>query len=134
MALANPVAGDQLPISISAATSPNCALSLWEIANSGPFIESLAWLYLRKPSHALKIIAQLAPGPAGFPGNEFSNAIELLEVKVSDIAVALASSDPAVAEEAEKTRFARLIHRDGLLFQHVSWVAASIQFPNAKAK
>lgn len=123
-----------MPLSISAATSPNCALSLWEIANSGSFIDSLAWLYLRKPNHALKIIAQLAPGPAGFPGNEFSNAIELLEVKLSDISASLGSSDPAVAEEAGKTRFARVTLRDGLLFQHISWVAASIQFPNAKAR
>ena len=34
---------------------------------------------------------------------------------------------------ARKVRDARIVLRDGLLFQHISWVAATIQFPDAKA-
>jgi hypothetical protein len=75
----------------------------------------------------------LNPGPAGFPGREFENAIDLLSYQANDISADLASSDPAIAAAAEKKLDARIAHRDGLLFQHISWVAAALQFPAATA-
>jgi hypothetical protein len=114
--------------------APTCVLSTWEITNTASFVDVLAWLYLRKPSHAARIINQLAPGPAGFPGRVFQNAIDLLRYDASDIKADLASEDPKSAGKARRILDARISSRDGLLFQHVSWVAATIQFPGATVR
>jgi hypothetical protein len=114
--------------------SPVCALSIWHIQNSGLFVEALAWLYLRKPGHAARVVQALAPGPAGFPGNEHANAIDLLRYDLSDIAADLASTDPVIFAKAKLVENSRVSARDGLLFQHISWLAAYLQFPAAKAR
>ncbi|WP_233722053.1 hypothetical protein [Jiella avicenniae] len=98
-----------------------------------PFVEALAWLYLRKPHHAVRIINNFAPGDAALFGNSVQNAISLLRYDVSDLESNLASSDPNIRTKAEKTRNNRLYQRDGLLFQHISWLAARLQFPTALA-
>ena len=59
--------------------------------------------------------------------------IETLSVRVDDIADALTSPDAEVRKRAEDIRDTRVEHRDGLLFQHVSWIAANMRLPNAKA-
>lgn len=69
-----------------------------------------------------------------FGGSEVANAIALLSVDDADIAADLVSSDAAVANAARKKKDARVAHRDGLLFQHVSWIAGMLQHPVAKAK
>ena len=97
------------------------------------FVDVLAWLYLRKPLHAARVIGILDPGPAGLPGRVFDNAISLLRYDITDIAADLTSSDLSVAAKAEKARDTLIAHRDGLLFQHISWVAAKLQFPAALA-
>jgi hypothetical protein len=56
-----------------------------------------------------------------------------LSVRVDDIAGALTSPDPEDRKRAEGTRDTRIEHRDGLLFQHVSWIAAHMRLPNARA-
>jgi hypothetical protein len=114
--------------------NPICNLSRWYIADEKKFIEVLAWLYLRKPLHAKRVIAELAPGAAGFPGNEHQNAIRLLQVDLSDIEADLTGTDQAKKVAAEHKRTARIVHRDGLLFQHISWISAVIQFPAARAR
>jgi hypothetical protein len=116
------------------APSPVCKLSIWSVADAVSFIDVLAWLYLRKPTHASKVIQALEPGSAGFGGREFENAIALLRHQTADIAANLLSSDAATAEKAKLVNDARVALRDGLLFQHVSWVAAALQFPTAKSR
>lgn len=108
-------------------------LSTWTVINTDQLVDALAWLYLRKPRHAARIINALDPGPAGLPGRALVNAIDLLKYELSDIATDIASNDPAISTPAKKKRDVRIAHRDGLLFQYISWVAASIQFPNAHA-
>lgn len=112
---------------------PVFILSEWSVEKPMSFVEALAWLYLRKPNHAMRVINNCDPGSAGLFGNSIQNAITLLSVDVSDIAGALASDDAEKREKAEKTRDIRLYHRDGLLFQHISWLAARHQFPEALA-
>lgn len=115
-------------------TAANCTLSIWSVARSKAFIHTLAAAYLRRPTHAWKIINELQPGPFIFGGAEIANAIGLLQVKKADITVALASIDLEAAASAKRTLDARVSHRDGLLFQHISWVAGVLQYPVAKAK
>jgi hypothetical protein len=112
---------------------PICSFCEWEILGEAQLIEVLAWLYLRKPQHAVQIINQLAPSKAGFPGKIFENAIELLSIKIADIQCDLSSADPDAKKKAENKRAKRIEQRDGLLFQHVSWIAASLAMPSALA-
>lgn len=113
-------------------TVASCALSIWSVAESASFCHALAAIYLRRPTHARKIIDELQPSSMNFGGSEIANAIDLLRVKTADIAEALAKDGPGSA--AQKTLDARVSHRDGLLFQHVSWIAGVVQYPAAKAK
>jgi hypothetical protein len=123
-----------VPLSITKQEhAPTCTLSTWSVTDGVNFVDVLAWLYLRKPAHAARIMNSLDPGPAGLPGRVFENAIQLLRYEIGDIARDLASLDPDIAAKARKVRDARIALRDGLLFQHVSWVAATIQFPGAAA-
>jgi hypothetical protein len=95
--------------------------------------EALAWLYLRKERHASRVTQALEPGRAALPGSVVQNAIAALTVRTDDLADALASPDDAQRKAAEAKRDTRVEHRDGLLFQHVSWIAAFMRLPHAKA-
>jgi hypothetical protein len=110
---------------------PTCLLDQWSIGDLEALAKVLAWLYVRKPKHAANVIASLAPGSAAFPGKEFEAARQLLRVATDDIAADLLSPDPDVKKKAEDKRDTRIEHRDGLLFQHLSWVAATLKFPQS---
>jgi hypothetical protein len=111
--------------------APTCMLAQWEIKDIDLLAKALAWLYLRKPLHAAKVIAALGPSEAYFPGKEFEAARRLLLWPSGDIAADLQSADDPVRQAAEKKRDKRIEQRDGLLFQHLSWVAAHLKFPGS---
>lgn len=113
--------------------SPTCNFSQWALIDEGRLIRTLAWLYLRKPIHAVQIINELEPSKAGFPGKVFDNSISLLSIRLADIAADLSSADPEKKRTANNKKNKRIEQRDGLLFQHLSWVAASIDMPTALA-
>ncbi len=113
--------------------SPTCKFSQWALIDEDRLVRTLAWLYLRKPKHAVQIINQLEPSKAGFPGKVFENAISLLSISLRDIASDLSSADPEKKKTASNKKNKRIEQRDGLLFQHLSWVAASIDMPSALA-
>lgn len=113
--------------------SPTCNFSQWALIDEGRLVRTLAWLYLRKPIHAVQIINQLEPSKAGFPGKVFENAISLLSIRLADIASDLSNADPEKKKTANNKKNKRIEQRDGLLFQHLSWVAASIDMPTALA-
>ncbi len=110
---------------------PTCLLAQWTIGDLDELAKALAWLYVRKPKHAAKVIAKLAPKAAAFPGREFAAARRLLRIRTGDIAADLKSADDDIRKPAEGKRDVRIEHRDGLLFQHVSWIAAHLQFPQS---
>ncbi len=113
--------------------SPTCNFSQWALADESRLVRTLAWLYLRKPKHAVQIINQLEPSKAGFPGKVFENAISLLSIRLADIAADLSNADPDKKEKANNKKNKRIEQRDGLLFQHLSWVAATVDMPTALA-
>ena len=113
--------------------SPTCNFSEWALIDEDRLVCTLAWLYLRKPRHAVQIINQLEPSKAGFPGKVFENAISLLSIRLADIAADLSSADMEKKKTANNKKNKRIEQRDGLLFQHLSWVAASIDMPTALA-
>lgn len=113
--------------------SPSCNFSEWAILDEERLVRTLAWLYLRKPKHAVQIINRLEPSKAGFPGKVFENAISLLSIRLTDIAADLSSDDLKKSRTADNKKNKRIEQRDGLLFQHLSWIAASINMPTALA-
>jgi hypothetical protein len=124
----------EVPLNFELSAANNiCVLSHWTVTSHDEFITALAWLYIRKPLHAARIIEGLEPGEAGLFGNVKQNVIKLLSYEVIDIEADLASTDNGIRQSAEKKRDARISHRDGLLFQHISWIAAHLQFPSAEA-
>jgi hypothetical protein len=126
--------GDQMPVNIhSTVSGPTCTFSQWAVGHEPAFVEALAWLYVQRQSHATAIIKQLSPGITNFIGKEIDNAIDVLRYKTDDIAAQLMSFDSDIKSKAAKTLTARVSHRDGLLFQHISWLAARIQYPEAEA-
>lgn len=121
-----------VPLDINTRTVASlCTLSSWSVRDDSRFIEALAWLYLQKPNHADRIVRALAPKTAGLPGRIFEGALRLLKYDSSDLNSDLLSTDKVIKAAAKKKLDARVAHRDGLLFQHISWLAASAQFPNA---
>jgi hypothetical protein len=123
-----------MPLTIETAThDPICLLSKWVVDQDDALAAALAWLYAQKQAHAMDIIREFDPGPASFIGREIDNAIDTLRYKISDIAADLVSVDEAITQKALKILGTRVAHRDGLLFQHVSWITARLQYPNAEA-
>lgn len=117
-------------------TPPNAPVSLlteWTVANADQLADAIAWLYVQKRAHAARVIQALEPGPAALPGGVVANAIEDLTVETGDIAADLVSNDADARKTAQDKLNARLIQRDGLLFQHVSWIAAHLTLPNTHA-
>lgn len=112
---------------------PVCSITTWTIQDGETLTDVLAWLYLRKLEHAARVIADLDPGRAFTPAALIENAISVLSVRTDDIEADLRSDDPALRSSAEAKRDTRAEHRDGLLFQHLSWVAAHLRFPGAHA-
>lgn len=113
--------------------SPTCILSSWTVESDDSLVTAIAWLYVQKQAHAIAIIQELAPGFAAFIGKEIDNAIDTLRYKTSDLVQELGSTDEKVRNKAKRTLETRMSHRDGLLFQHISWIAARLQYPNAEA-
>lgn len=123
-----------MPLTIETATNdPTCLLSRWVVEQDDALVAALAWLYAQKQTHAMAIIRELDPSPASFLGKEIDNAIDTLRYRISDIAADLTNDDEAVKQKALKILGTRVAHRDGLLFQHISWIAARLQYPNAEA-
>lgn len=111
--------------------APAFHLRSWSVVDGDTLVAALAWLYLQKPRHAQRVIEALDPETAHLPGREVDSAIRNLSYRTADIEAALASPDEDVRKAAETKRQKRIELRDGLLFQHVSWVAARLRFPKA---
>lgn len=121
-----------MPLNISSQTlAALFTISSWSVNSDAHFVEALAWLYLQKPDHADSIVKALSPEFAGLYGGIFDGAIDLLKYDVHDLSVDLASTDKKISKAAKKKLDARISHRDGLLFQNISWLAAAKQFPGA---
>lgn len=110
-----------------------CDLSHWYVEAHDEFVTALAWLYMQRVTHAQRVIEGLEPGAAATFEGAKEGAIRNLQFNISDIAADLTSGDNETREKAENKRDARMAHRDGLLFQHISWIAARMQFPSAQA-
>lgn len=119
-------------ISLSPASTTECHFSEWTIGkkNRAKVIEVIAYLYLRQEENAQRVIDALDPRRRTAKGNVAQNVVRKLTAPHAKD-VELFRSGTAEEKEAAKKRItASIIHRDGLLFQHISWVAARLALPN----
>jgi hypothetical protein len=87
----------------------------WEIIDENALAQLVAWIMVGRYDHAQRILARL-PTPSGrTPKTARDQAIEQLTLPPS----------PRSARETKR------VHRDGLVFQHISWLAAHTAGPIA---
>ncbi|MFJ4397316.1 hypothetical protein [Pseudomonas sp. NPDC089396] len=110
-----------MPISQKTVASSECTFSEWEIdpLQKGMLVEIVAYLYLRQEENAQRVISRIATRKVEPFGNVVANVINKLEV--------FSSADSSKTPEQIKNS---RIHRDGLLFQHISWVVTRLSVPN----
>lgn len=120
-----------MPINFaSPLNAPVSMLTEWSVADADQLANAIAWLYVQKRDHAARIIQALEPGAAALPGSVVQDAIRALTVETADLVVDLQSADDATRKSTQDKLNVRIVHRDGLLFQHVSWIAAYLALPN----
>ncbi|MEA9988285.1 hypothetical protein QN404_05205 [Pseudomonas sp. RTS1] len=110
-----------MPINQKTVASSECEFSEWEIdpLKEDNLVEIVAYLYLRQEENAQRVIGQVATQRVEPFGNVVANVIRKLGV--------LSPTDPSnTADQIKNSR----IHRDGLLFQHISWVVTRISIPS----
>lgn len=121
-----------MPLSLNPALSTECNFSEWTISkkNRAKLIEVIAYLYLRQEENAQRVINALEPRRRVSKGRVAQNVVRKLTAPHSEDVELFRSGTDAQKEAARKRIKTSVIHRDGLLFQHISWVAARLALPN----
>jgi len=121
-----------MPISLNPDSTPECIFAEWSITKKqrGVLVEIIAYLYLRQEENAQRVIRSLEPKLRTPKGRVADNVVRKLTApRQKDIDLVQTGSE--LEKEAAKKRIeTSIIHRDGLLFQHISWVVARIAIPN----
>lgn len=121
-----------MPLKLTPTTTKECIFSEWVISKKkrATLVEIIAYLYLRQEENAQRVIDELEPRRRAKKGKVAENVVRKLTAPHADD-VELFRSGTAVDQEAARKRIATtIIHRDGLLFQHISWVAARLEMPS----
>jgi len=121
-----------MPIRLEPFASKACKFTEWSIKASkrNRLVEIVAYLYLRQEENALRIITALSPIKRASPGKVAANVIRKLTAPYTHDLEQLKSPEPTVRKKAEDKIRTSIIHRDGLLFQHISWIVAKKALPN----
>jgi hypothetical protein len=118
-------------ISLNHQPTTECGFSEWSIKrNRSKLIEVIAYLYLRQEENAQRVIDALEPRRRASKGRVTQNVVRKLTAPRAKDVELLRSGTDAEKDAAKKRIRTSIIHRDGLLFQHVSWVAARLDLPN----
>jgi hypothetical protein len=121
-----------MPISLNPAATTECNFSEWTISkrNRVKLIEAIAYLYLRQEENAQRVINALEPRRRASKGKVAENIVtKLTAPHIQDVELSLYGTAEQ-KESATKRINTSIIHRDGLLFQHISWIAARRALPN----
>lgn len=122
----------RMPISLYNAPTAECEFSEWSIENGNRprLIEVIAYLYLRQEENAQRVINALEPRRRVSKGRVAQNVIRKLTAPNKEDLDLLRLGSDAQKDGARKRIKTCIVHRDGLLFQHISWVAARLALPN----
>ena len=120
-----------MPITVKAFSSAECDFAEWSINNKNrhKLIEIIAYLYLRQEENAQRVINALEPRRRIPKGKVAENVVRKLTAphqRDVDLVQTGSAEERAAAEKRIETS---IIHRDGLLFQHISWVVARMSMP-----
>lgn len=121
-----------MPISLTSDKTKACNFSEWSIGKGdrGRLVEILAYLYLQQEENAQRIIRALEPRPRSLKGRVAENVIRKLTApKQADVEAAKSGTEKE-KEAAQKRIDTSIWHRDGLLFQHISWIVARQAIPD----
>lgn len=121
-----------MPLSITHSPTTECDFSEWTISkkNRAKLIEIIAYLYLRQEENAQRVINALEPRRRVSKGRVAQNIVRKLTAPRAEDVELFRSGTDEQKEAARKRIRTSVIHRDGLLFQHISWVAARLALPN----
>lgn len=119
-------------LSLTPSATSECEFSEWSIdtKNRSKLVEVIAYLYLRQEENAQRIINALDPRRRVSKGRVVENIVRKLTApRVKDVNL-LQSGTYEEKEAAKKRIRTSILHRDGLLFQHISWVASRQAHPH----
>lgn len=122
-----------MPFSLKPVITNECNFAEWSInaRKRSILIETVAYLYLRQEENAQHVIQSLEPQLRTVKGKVAQNVVRKLTAPhQKDIDLELTGSEEEKVAATRRIETS-IIHRDGLLFQHVSWVLARITLPNA---
>ncbi|MDT3249734.1 hypothetical protein QZQ97_02190 [Serratia sp. root2] len=121
-----------MPITFNQALTAECEFSEWTISNKSraKLIEVIAYLYLRQEENAQRVIDALEPRRRVSKGRVAESVVRKLTAPRAEDVELLQSGTATERKAASKRIKTSIIHRDGLLFQYISWVAARLELPN----
>tara|TARA_Y100001001_G_scaffold161513_1_gene186079 strand:+ start:2055 stop:2936 length:882 start_codon:yes stop_codon:yes gene_type:complete len=121
-----------MPIQFLTCVSEDCALNEWSFAadHESSLVDALAYLYLRQEANAQKIISSLDPKRRPPRGRVAQNVIDKLTAPNPKHAITMKEGSDEERERAKLMAAKEVERRDGLLFQHLSWIAARLSMPN----
>jgi len=121
-----------MPIKFNEQLSSECIFSEWDLLTGREkVVTAIAFLYLQQEKNAQRIIEDLDTVTIRPKGKIVENIIKKLTAAKSADVIKLLDPDPDIREKAKNKINSDTWARDGLLFQHVSWVAVRIQMPSA---
>ncbi|RJL07300.1 hypothetical protein D3P06_00745 [Paracoccus aestuarii] len=122
-----------MPLSLKPAPSAECSFAEWSIVakDRNKLIEILAYLYLRQEENAQRVINALEPRRRTPKGRVVENVVRKLTAARPEDVELTTSGTKAEKEAAENRIRTSIFHRDGLLFQHISWIVARQAIPHA---
>ena len=121
-----------MPITQSQLTSTECILTEWSIdpAKRDQLVTILAYLYLRQEQNAERIIETLETRTRSSTERVLPNAItKLTAPKPADVELSQNGDEDERKKAADSIKVS-IWHRDGHLFQYLSWVVARLVNPN----
>ena len=121
-----------MPVTQSQLTSTECNLTEWSIdpAKRDKLVKILAYLYLRQEQNAERIIETLETRTRSSTERVLPNAIaKLTAPRPADIEVSQHGDEVERKKAADRIKVS-IWHRDGHLFQYLSWVVARLANPN----
>jgi len=121
-----------MPISLTPNKAKSCNFSEWSIGKGDreKLVEILAYLYLQQEENAQRIICALEAKPRPLKGKIAENVIKKLTApKQTDVDATKSGTDKE-KKAAQKRINTSIWHRDGLLFQHISWIVARQTIPD----
>lgn len=122
-----------MPLSLAHSKTTECDFYEWSIQEKkdrARLIEIVAYLYLRQEENAQRVVNALEPRRRDSKGKVAENVVRKLTAPHAEDVELLRSGSDAEKDGARKRIRTSIIHRDGLLFQHISWVAARLALPN----